>query len=83
MNYMKYRVIILGKNGFIAKNLIKFLRKKKVNHLAFSKETLDLCKKNSLKKLQKFIQPDDQIVFLSTYLPKIKNETMYKKIFLF
>ena len=79
MNNMKNRVVILGKKGFIAKNLIRFLKKKKIKHLTFSKETLDLCKKNSSKKLQKFIQPNDQIVFLSTYLPKIKNEIMFKK----
>ena len=79
MNNIKKRIVILGKNGFIAKNLIKFLIKKKINHLAFSKESINLYKKNSIKKLQKFIKPNDQIIFLSTYLPKIKNEIMFKK----
>ena len=79
-NKFKKRIIILGKNGFIAKNLIKLLKEKKKNYLAFSKKTLNLEKKNSVKALKKIIKPNDQIVFISAVAPVKDNSMLTKNI---
>jgi len=74
----KKRIIVLGRNGFIAKNLIKLLKKKRINYLAFSKKRLNLEKKISVNFLQKIVKPTDQIVFISAVAP-VKNNLMLKK----
>ena len=79
-NKFKKRIVILGKNGFIAKNLIKLLKEKKKNYLAFSKKTLNLEKKNSVKALKKIIKSNDQIVFISAVAPVKDNLMLTKNI---
>ena len=76
---IRKRIVILGKNGFVASNLIKLLKKNKINHLALSKEFMNLLNKSSVKNLKNIIKPNDQIVFLSTILPRKKGKLMYEK----
>ena len=79
-NKLKKRIIILGKNGFVAKNLIRLLNKKKINYLAFSKKNMNLEKINSVNALQKIIKPNDQIVFISAVAPVKDNFMLTKNI---
>ncbi len=72
---IKSKIIILGKNGFIAKNLCNKLKKHKINFVSFSKEKLNLEKKTSVKFLKKIVKPGDKIVFISAIAP-VKNMEM-------
>ena len=74
------RIIILGRNGFVAKNLIKLLNKKKIEYLAFSKKNINLEKKISVNALQKIIKSNDQIVFISAVVPVKDNLMLTKNI---
>ena len=71
----KGKIIILGKNGFIAKNLRNKLKMNKVKYICFSKEKLNLEKKISVSILKKIVKPKDKIVFISAVAP-VKNEEM-------
>jgi len=71
----KSRIIILGKNGFIAKSLCNKLKKNNLNFISFSKEKLNLEKKTSVKLLKNIIKPKDKIVFISAIAP-VKNTKM-------
>ncbi len=72
MAKIKSKIIILGKNGFIAKNLCNKLKKHKIDFVSFSKEKLNLEKKTSVKFLKKIVKPRDKIVFISAIAP-VKN----------
>ncbi len=72
---IKGRIIILGKNGFIAKCLCNKLKKNKFNFISFSKEKLNLEKKTSIKILRNIVRPNDKIVFISAIAP-VKNTQM-------
>ena len=61
---IKGRIIILGKNGFIAKCLCNKLKKNKFNFISFSKEKLNLEKKTSIKILRNIVRPNDKIVVI-------------------
>ena len=78
MAKIKSKIIILGKNGFIAKCLCNKLKKYKINFVSFSKEKLNLEKKTSVKFLKKFIKPKDKIVFISAIAP-VKNTEMLSR----
>ena len=75
MAKIKSKIIILGKNGFIAKNLCNKLKKHKIDFVSFSKEKLNLEKKTSVKFLKKIVKPRDKIVFISAIAP-VKNMGM-------
>ena len=74
----KNKIIILGKNGFIAKNLTENLKKKKIKFIAYSKENLNLENRKSVSKLKKIIKPMDKIVFISSIAP-VKNVEMLSR----
>tara|TARA_B110000503_G_C7116198_1_gene400470 strand:- start:214 stop:1068 length:855 start_codon:yes stop_codon:yes gene_type:complete len=89
MRKLKDKLIIFGLTGFIAKNLIKLLKSKKCEYIAYGKVDLDLT--NSLKsniKLKEIDFTNATIVFLSAIRPKqgeeltvsIKNLSMIKNL---
>lgn len=74
------RIIILGKNGFIAKNLCNKLKKNKIKYICFSKEKLNLEKKTSANILKKVVKPEDKIVFISAVAPVKDLGMLYRNI---
>ena len=48
-NKQKNKIIILGKNGFIASEIIKKIKLHKFKYLAFSKNQIDLLKKKTFQ----------------------------------
>ena len=47
------KILIFGKNGFVASNLISKFKEEKIKFRAFSKKELNLLSENSSKKLRK------------------------------
>ena len=72
MEKNKGKIVVLGKNGFIAKNLCNRLKKNNVKYISFSKEKLNLEKKTSIPILKRIVKPKDKIVFISAIAP-VKN----------
>ena len=72
------RVVIFGKNGFIAENIISFLNKKKIQNKALSSQNLNLLKKSSIKKIKETIYENDVIIFISAKAP-VKNLKMFNE----
>ena len=72
------RVIIFGKNGFIANHLIELLNKKNIKNIAISSKKINLLHNSSIKKIEKIIKEKDVIVFISALAP-VKNLNMYNK----
>jgi UDP-glucose 4-epimerase len=76
---MKKKLLIFGRNGFLAKELKIFILKKKFSHLFISSKQLDLTNINSAKKLLKF-RKSYNIVFLAAITPdKGKDENIFLK----
>ena len=71
----KKRIVVLGKNSFVASKLIKLLIKNNHDFLAISKKKIDLTKNTSVKKLNKIINSNDIFVFISAIAP-VKNFKM-------
>ena len=63
------KLVIFGKNGFIAKELILKLKKKKIFFKAFSKKELNLEQKSSIKKIKNFVKKDSIVIFISAIAP--------------
>ena len=55
MNKKLNRIVILGSNGFIAKDLKINLKKLNMNFISISKKNINLEKKQSFKMLSKII----------------------------
>ena len=68
----KNRIIVLGENSFVASNLINLLIKNNHNFITISKKKIDLTKNTSVKKLNKIINSNDILVFISAIAP-VKN----------
>lgn len=76
---MKKKLLIFGKNGFLAKELKILLLKKKIQHHFISSKEIDLIKISSAKKLLKFNELYN-VVFLSAITPdKGKDENIFLK----
>jgi len=76
---MKKKLLIFGKNGFVAKELKILLLKKKIQHHFISSKEIDLIKISSAKKLLKFNELYN-VVFLSAITPdKGKDENIFLK----
>lgn len=76
---MKKKLLIFGKNGFVAKELKILLLKKKIQHHFISSKEIDLSKILSAKKLLKF-SGFYNVVFLSAITPdKGKDENIFLK----
>ena len=85
------KILIFGKNGFVASNLISKFKEEKIKFRAFSKKELNLLSESSSKKLRKTKKGNYKIIFLSTLTPDkgkdevtfIKNITMISNFFKF
>ena len=76
---MKKKLLIFGKNGFVAKELKILLLKKKIQHHFISSKEIDLTQISSAKKLLKFNELYN-VVFLSAITPdKGKDENIFLK----
>lgn len=76
---MKKKLLIFGKNGFLAKELKILLLKKKIRHHFISSKEIDLTQISSAKKLLKFNELYN-VVFLSAITPdKGKDENIFLK----
>ncbi len=60
---------VFGKKGFIAKDLLKKLKKKKIKFKAFSKKEINLVNKQSCFKIKKLIKDNSNIIFISAIAP--------------
>jgi UDP-glucose 4-epimerase len=65
-NSFSNRVLVLGSQGFVGKNLSTYLPK---NSLLLSSKDLDLLSSDASNKLSKLIQPTDTVVFISALTP--------------
>ncbi len=63
------RVVVLGANGFIGKNLIKTLEEHNVNCLPLKREDIDLIDEKAVDQLSDILKTTDALVFLSTVTP--------------
>ena len=72
----KNKIIILGKDGFIASEIIKTIKNYKFKYLAFSKKDINLLNKKNLFKLSRVIKKNDILIFCSALAP-VKNYDMY------
>ena len=72
------RVIILGKTGFIASNLISLLKKNKIKFISLSSKDINLLSQSSSNKLNNIIKKNDSLVFISSIAP-VKNYSMFLK----
>jgi len=78
------RVVILGANGFVARNLAQQLSETGVPHVALGSAQVDLLHPDSIGKLEDLVQPEDALVITSALTPEkgkdvrtfMKNLTM-------
>ncbi len=74
MKKNKAKILITGSNGFVAKSLIKFLKKKNVVIFRITKKKYDLSKKKEFKKIFLKFNPDFIVHLASRTVSKKKNE---------
>ena len=72
---MNKRIVFVGSNSFIAKNVISELSKKKYEIIKINRKKVNLENKNLKKKLNKFIKDDDEIFFAAGKVPT-KDQNM-------
>ena len=70
---MPKRIVILGSNSFIAKNLIKSLKKTNIKLILLNRKKCDFEKKSSIKILSELITAGDTIVFIAAFNKKIDS----------
>jgi len=71
------RVVILGKNGFIASAVKKKLQESGFNVLAIGKSDIDLTTNNSSNLLTSILNEDDTLLFTSSIAP-VKDIQMFQ-----
>ena len=76
----KNKIIILGSNGFISKNLIKNLSKKKIKYIGINRNYCDLEKISSIKILKKIVNKNDIVVFIAANAPVKNSKMLYSNI---
>lgn len=82
------RVVVLGANGFIARDLARHLAEDGIPHLAIGSARVDLLSPDSVEKLGGLVQPDDALVVTSALTPEkgrdvrtfMKNLTMIQHL---
>lgn len=75
-DFFPKKVLILGKNSFIGKSIIRGLEKIKVNYLALGRSELDLSKNESINGLKKYLEKVDCMIFISAVAP-VKDMEMF------
>ena len=76
----KNKIVILGSNGFISRNLIKNLSKKKIKYIGLNRTNCDLESVSSIKILKKHINKNDIVVFVAANAPVKNSEMLYSNI---
>ena len=74
------RVVILGSNGFIAKNLISDLEKNNIEIIKIPKEKIDLTQDNANERLSSLLSKNDVVVFTSAKAPVKEIDTLIKNL---
>lgn len=64
------RVVILGANGFVARDLIRQLAESGIPHLAIGSAQVDLTTDNASEQLRQLIRADDAVVMTSALTPE-------------
>lgn len=64
------RIVVIGANGFIGRNLSRKLADKKMSLLALSRSQVDLLDPAAGAKLAAILRPKDRVVFLSALTPE-------------
>lgn len=72
------RIVILGKNGFIASSVKKKLFQINCNVLALGKDDIDLTRDNSSTQLASILNKDDTLLFISAIAP-VKDINMFQE----
>ena len=70
---MNKRILFIGSNSFIAKNVIKVLSEYKYKIIKIPRQSVDLEKNNSITKLSKLIKDNDRIFAAGRVPAKNKN----------
>ena len=73
---MKKRIVIIGSSGIISQNLQKKLKEKKLKFVTFGRKDVNLKKNKSHDELNKKINNNDIIIFISAETPA-KNMKMF------
>ena len=74
-NRFNSRVVLLG-GGFISKEISKLLKNNKRRFLLIERKKIDFLKKNSIKKINKYIKEGDTVFIIAAEAP-VKNMTMF------
>ena len=72
------RVVVLGSDGFIGKELCKVLLKNKIKVLPINRKKIDLKYKKSINKLSTILRTEDTVVFIAGVVP-VKNLIMLEE----
>lgn len=76
----KKRIIFIGSNSFIAKNVIKDLSNFNYHIIKVNRQLIDLEKQNSIKKINNIIKNDDIVFFAAGIVPVKNNKMLLKNI---
>ncbi len=63
------RVVVLGANGFIGRNLVRRLMRDGTPHLALGSSEIDLTQADAADRLVALLAPDDAVVMLAALTP--------------
>lgn len=63
------RVVVLGSNGFVGKDLMRRLGQSGVKTLGLTSKDVDLTQPESVNRLKEIVQADDSLVFISALTP--------------
>lgn len=74
------RVVLLGSSGIICENLIKVLKKNKINFKSISSKKINLKKEDSFKKIKKILKKNDVVIFLAAEAPVRNFKTLLNNI---
>ncbi len=72
------RVVVLGSDGFIGKELCKVLLKNKIKVLPINRKKIDFKYKKSINKLSSVLRTEDTVVFIAGVVP-VKNLIMLEE----
>lgn len=76
------RVVILGRNGFLASNLERLLHSSGIKTLSISSQEINLIDEGAVKELKSLLKPDDSLVFTACLTPDKGKDaaTMQKNV---
>ncbi len=72
------RVIVLGSDGFVGKELCSNLKKNKINFIPVNRKKIDLKNKKSINKLINVLNVDDIVIFIAGVVP-VKDINMFQE----